>query len=54
MTVFAQKQIKSRNKFCGKDAEMMIFIIVVCINNAASYRVKTQWGKQLKPMDNHT
>ena len=47
MTVFAKKKkIKSWNKFCGQDAEMVTFVMAVCINNAARYRVKTQYGKQ--------
>jgi hypothetical protein len=54
MNVFVQKQIQSWNKFGGQDVEMMTFIVVVCINNAASYRVKTQWGKQLKRMNKYT
>jgi hypothetical protein len=42
MTVFVQKQIKYWNKFCGQDAEMMTFIMVVHTNYVVSYRVKTQ------------
>jgi hypothetical protein len=39
MTVFAHKQIKFLNMFCGQDAEMMI-ILVVYIKTRPATRLK--------------